>query len=251
MIGGVNMSYSVKALEYFQNAHHIIVHTHIQKKELKEHDGFKKVSISVIPLGVDIGLFRPVKKELKNIQLLYVGRISRLKQIEKTIECLNYIVNVRKENVKLSIIGPNSDAAYLKELKFLVFNLKLDKYVTFIGSLKQEELIPYYQSASLLLLPSKHESFGMVMVEAMSCGTPVIALKGSGGPDEIIKEGLNGFLCEESTFNHQVYQVISAKNRLLELGLNSRKLVEDKWSLNYTTKCFRRSIEMILKRNEQ
>ena len=245
MIGGLNVSYTNNALQYYHNAHHVIVHTQVQKNSLKKQDGFKNITIEVMPLGVDTALFKPKLNTYNNMQLLYVGRISRLKQIEKTIESLNYIVNVKMENVQLHIIGPSSDLSYLNELKLLVSKFDLDNHVTFVGSLKQEELIPYYQNASLLLLPSKHESFGMVMVEAMACGTPVIALKGAGGPDEIIENGLNGFLCEASGFNQKVYKVISSKTLLLELSTNSRKLAERKWSLEHTTNCFRKTINNV------
>lgn len=247
MIGGINMSYSSEALNYYKSANHVIVHTNYQKNNLKKHYGFKDTVLEVIPLGVDISVFKPLKIAKEETELLYVGRISRLKQIEKIIESLNFLVHTKKEYVTLNIIGPESDIRYLKELKSLVSQYRLSPQVKFKGSLSQEQLIPFYQKATLLLLPSKHESFGMVMVEAMACGTPVIALKGSGGPDEIVENAINGFLCTDESFKHRIYDVITSKELLLELSINSRKLVEKKWSLAVTTECFRKMLHRVFK----
>ncbi len=81
--------------------------------------------------------------------------------------------------------------------------LEVKDNINFVGSVEQKQLVPYYQKANLLLLPSAHESFGMVMVEAMACGTPVVALKGSGGPDEIIENGINGILTTKESMQKE------------------------------------------------
>ena len=93
-------------------------------------------------------------------------------------------------------------------VSFLIglWNIKIniENHVDFVGSVNQSELVPYYQKAQLLLLPSAHESFGMVMVEAMACGTPVAALSGAGGPDEIVVNGENGILATKENFSEKV-----------------------------------------------
>lgn len=246
MIGGIHMSDHSEAMHYYSNAHHLIVHTAFQKNQLKTQAAFKDLDIRVIPLGVDTDLFCPSKHFKNNFKLLFVGRISRLKQIEKGIEALDYLINKKQMAATLDIIGPVSDEAYFTELKNQVKSLKLQESVTFIGSLKQEELIPYYQAASVLVLPSQHESFGMVMVEAMSCGTPVVALEHAGGPDEIVVSGKNGFLCNPSDFNTKVYELLSTKQLFLNCRRNSRQFVLSNWSLEHTTQCFRASVEAVL-----
>ncbi len=248
MVGGIHMSTTSKALQYYKRAHHIIVHTQIQKNNLKQIEGFKELTIKVIPLGIETQLFKPLLTKTNQKKLLYVGRISRLKQIEKTIEAVCFLVN-SNTNAYLNIIGPISDQVYFSELKALVVTYKLQDKVKFMGSLKQQELIPFYQQASLLLLPSKHESFGMVITESMSCGTPVIALKGSGGPDEIIVNNVNGYLCTPQSFNQKVFEFINSDQKLLELNTNSRKLVEEKWSIEYTTECLLDSINSVFSSN--
>src|SRR5690606_15427167 len=206
MIGGIHVSDDIRAKEYYQKAHHIIVHTEVQKKQLLQKEIFRNLNIRVMPLGIDTSLFTPKRKNPEQIELLFVGRISRLKQIELCIETLAYLLNNQKRKVNLTIVGPVSDESYYSELKKLAKHLQIEEHLKFVGSVAQEQLVSFYQKANLLLLPSAHESFGMVMVEAMACGTPVAALKGSGGPDEIVEDGINGILAVKETYTKRVLE---------------------------------------------
>lgn len=246
MIGGLHMSYTGKALEYYQNANHIIVHTLQQKQEILKNANFSKLDIRVLPLGIDTNLFQPSKdKRFDKFKLLYVGRLSRLKQIEIAIDSINFL----KQNgiaCTFTIIGPISDGDYYKELLQKVeANDCLDS-VRFLGSKSNTELISYYQESHLLLFPSAHESFGMVMTEAMACGVPVVALKGAGGPDEIITNGVDGILTEKENFSKEVYEVLNSQEKLLQLSQSARIKVVNKFSLEMTTKLMQDSIASAL-----
>ena len=193
MIGGIHISYDLRAKTYYENAHHIIVHTEVQKRQLLQNEVFKNLNIRVMPLGIDTSIFIPKEKTSNSIELLFVGRISRLKQIELCLETLAFLIESQSRKVTLTIVGPVSDELYFSELKALAIQLQIPEKVDFVGSVEQSKLVPYYQKANLLLLPSAHESFGMVMVEAMSCGTPVVALKGSGDRMRLLKMVLMGY----------------------------------------------------------
>jgi len=119
-------------------------------------------------------------------------------------------------------------------LKNLVIKLDLIDNVNFIGSVKQEQLVSFYQDADVVLLPSKHESFGMVITEAMACGTPVIALEGSGGPEEIILNGFDGLVVPIENYSHTVLKLLTDQSLLKELSKNSLVSVKNKWSQNRT-----------------
>lgn len=245
MIGGLHVSNEPKDMEYYKKAHHIIVHTAIQKKTLKNTLGFENLDIVVMPLGVDTTIFKPENKPyIEVIELLYVGRISRLKQIEIAIKSVSFCIKKGVNKIHMNIIGPISDLIYFEELKQLVKSLKLETFVTFKGSVAHYELVPYYQNAHLLLLPSAHESFGMVIIEAMACGTPVIGLKGSGGPEEIIVNDLNGVLCNEIDFSEKVFANIDI-DKQEKLSIRSRKDVIEKWSIEVTTKILNQSIKKV------
>ncbi len=245
MIGGIHVSDDLQAKEYYQNAHHIIVHTELQKKQLLQRTVFKNLNIQVMPLGIDTSVFTPKEKTSNTIELLFVGRISRLKQIELCLETAALLIEAQSKKVALTIVGPISDELYFSELKTLAVQLRITEQVNFVGSVEQSQLVPYYQKAHLLLLPSAHESFGMVMVEAMACGTPVAALKGSGGPDEIIENGINGILTTKDKYAEQVLDYVQTEELALTLSKNARLLVEQKWSLAQTENALRNAINMI------
>lgn len=245
MIGGIHISDSEALRRYYQKAHHIIVHTQLQKNSLLQADIFKKADIRVMPLGVDTDVFKPVPKSNQNIELLFVGRITRLKQIELCLDTLAFLLANQNKKVFLNIIGPISDEGYYKELLELARQRNISEYLRFLGPLQQNDLVPHYQKAHLLLLPSAHESFGMVMVEAMACGTPVAALKGAGGPDEIIEHGVNGILTTKDNYAQKILDFVQSESLVVTLGKNALFAVEQKWSLAQTEDVLRNSIKAI------
>jgi glycosyltransferase involved in cell wall biosynthesis len=245
MLGGIHISDDLKAKTYYQKAHHLIVHTEIQKRELLQNSVFNNLNIRVMPLGIDTSIFIPQKESSSKIELLFVGRISRLKQIELCLQAVALLVKSQDKEVVLNIVGPVSDGQYFSELKILAAQLNIENQIKFVGSVKQNHLVPYYQKANLLLLPSAHESFGMVMIEAMACGTPVLALKGAGGPDEIVENGLNGILATKENYVEKVLDFVQSETLAFSLSKNARLIVEQKWSLAQTENALRNSINMV------
>ncbi|RNC86886.1 MAG: glycosyltransferase family 1 protein [Winogradskyella sp.] len=245
MIGGLSIATGPKALDYYKGAKHIIVHTKKQKESLLQLDGFKTLDVRVIPLGIDTSTFKPKKKDRSSKSLLYVGRISRLKQIELAIDALHYCKN-RGVDCKLKIIGPFSDKHYFDELREKIRVLKLQHNTEFIGPVPYSQLVEHYQNASLLLLPSQHESFGMVAVEAMACGTPVAAITGSGGPDEIITHNVDGFLTTKQNYASLVYEVINNLSNYSEVSSNCRATVLKKYSEEVTSQLIYKSVKHAL-----
>lgn len=245
MLGGLHISKDEKTMDYYRKAHHIIVHTEVQQRQLLSTPEFENLSIKVMPLGIDTNRFKPKPILKDGIELLFVGRISRLKQIELCLEVLGHLLKNQEKDAHLTIAGPVSDAAYHLELLTLCDNLNIKENVDFTGTIAQQGLVPYYQKADLLLLPSKHESFGMVMVEAMACGTPVAALEGAGGPDEIVEDGVNGILATKESFSVRILDYFKSDVQQQLFSKNSRKVTEEKWSLTQTISSLRTSIEAI------
>lgn len=248
MIGGLHMSYHDEALNYYKNAHHIIVHTNHQKNELLRHPNFSNLDIRVLPLGIDTNHFEPIQKSGQNNSFIitFVGRISRLKQIEVAIEAVAYCKTKGMHTIQLNIIGPKSDTIYFNELNSLIKKIDCQDNIHFIGTISHENLVPYYQNCDILALPSKHESFGMVMIEAMACGAPVIALKDSGGPDEIISNNEDGILTTNQLYGPTLFELLSDKEKLKSMSINARIKVEKRFSLNKTSEVLHESIKSAL-----
>ena len=162
----------------------------------------------IIPPGVDVSHFYPIPSDeaktyvgLKpeNRMILFVGRIEPLKGVDTLIEAMACL-QLREENhpVHLAIIGgdpsasPEDMTVEMARLQKLCDDLGLDQSVIFLGKRDQDKLPYYYSAAEVLVMPSHYESFGMVALEAMACGTPVIASE-VGGLAYLVRDGETGF----------------------------------------------------------
>jgi D-inositol-3-phosphate glycosyltransferase len=168
-------------------------------------------NISVVPAGVDLNLFRPIPRAEAKMRIgvppdhkviLFVGRIQPLKGIDTLIRAMKQVVDRHaelKDRVCVSIIGgdPNPDSelelAEFQRLEQLRRELGIGDLVTFLGAKDQDSLVYYYSAAETVVMPSHYESFGMVALEAMACGTPVIG-SDVGGLSFSIEDGFNGYL---------------------------------------------------------
>lgn len=167
--------------------------------------------VEVVPGGVDLDRFRPGSRAVARVALglsrqadvlLFVGRIQRLKGIEVVLRAAAELRARRpaRELVVLVVGGRPAgkgrggpEQRELARLQALAGRLGLADIVRFIGAVQQRELPTYYQAADATIMPSTYESFGLVAVESLACGTPVVASQ-VGGLRSIVEDGRNGFL---------------------------------------------------------
>jgi glycosyltransferase involved in cell wall biosynthesis len=247
MLGGQHYTDTPANREYYKNANHILVHTQLQKREMERLELFKGLDIRVFPLGVDCEVFSPKKTKNSSPQLLYVGRIVELKRIHLAIEAIRLLKNNGFPKAHLNIIGPIFSEAYFRELKNLVKDGNLEPNVSFLGHKPHSELPTYFQEADLFTLPSDKETFGMVMIEAMACGTPVAGIDCPGGPADVIVQLKNGLLSTPENYCKTVLDYFLNPEQAKNIESNARKKVLDEYSIQATFKVLRESVQSALK----
>lgn len=195
--------------ELIHRVDHLIAATPVDKNHMIEHYDAPADKISVVSPGVDLTLFKPLAKRLARQHLgipvdhkmiLFVGRIQPLKGIDILLHALALVkqhLPHLEQDICLAIIGGEANAeaenAEMARLQHLRITLGLEEMVTFLGSKDHDTLVYYYAAAEMVVVPSHYESFGMVAVEAMACGTPVIA-SDVGGLTFSVADGFNGYL---------------------------------------------------------
>jgi len=191
-----------------RSCHHIIASTEKEKEELILHYGSSPERISVVPCGVNLELFQPVDKEMAKEELgfvndnviLSVGRIEPLKGIEQLLKAMPYLQNSHRP--RLVLIGGDENSQYeIERLKRLSRDLHIEDSVTFLGSVKQERLPYFYSAADVCVIPSYYESFGLVALESLACGTPVVATD-VGDFKSIIRQGETGYVVADDEPHH-------------------------------------------------
>jgi D-inositol-3-phosphate glycosyltransferase len=160
--------------------------------------GVPQARISVVPCGVDLDLFQPRGRAAGRRRLgwpageetmLFVGRPAPLKGLENLIEALA-LLRPRHPRLTLRVVG-GDDAQGPPAAIRRAQALGVAEAVAFMGRIEQTDLPFYYSAADLLALPSYYESFGLVVLEALACGTPVAATA-VGVVPAVIQAGWNG-----------------------------------------------------------
>ena len=182
----------------------VLVTSHREGANLVRFYDAETARIAVVPCGVNLDLFRPLDRNTARRRIgagpdeklvLFVGRFAPEKGLDRLLQAVARLKHIHK--LRLIVVGGDGerDAAYRRMLE-LSRACGIADRVAFTGRIDQADLPPYYSAADLLALPSSYESFGMVALEAMACGTPVIASR-VGGLQYTVEDGRTGFLIPE------------------------------------------------------
>lgn len=189
--------------DLIKSCQHIVATTDKEKDQLIHFYDALPQMISIIPCGVNLDLFKPINKSLARRHLgfdiehilLFVGRVVPLKGIERLLKAMTYL---EAKELKLLIVGGDDySRSELDRLKRLARRLRIHDSVSFLGSVNQEVLPYFYSAADVCILPSYYESFGMVALESLACGTPVVSTD-VGGLKSFIKKGDTGYIVNDN-----------------------------------------------------
>lgn len=194
-------------------ANQIIAATDIDRAHMLRFYHAPAHRITVIPGGVNLRLFRPIARAEARRRLglpqdqpvvLFVGRIQRLKGVDVLLEAFSLLepAAARSRAAQLLVVGgtpagaPGRRAAEERQtqrLGRLALQLGIAARVRFVGAVEQELLPFYYSAADVTVMPSAYESFGLVALESLACGTPVVATR-VGGLATIVRDQETGYL---------------------------------------------------------
>ncbi|HSW81264.1 MAG TPA: glycosyltransferase [Candidatus Saccharimonas sp.] len=179
-----------------------------ERDDIVQLFGVTPEKISIIPVGVDTVQFRPystrtIRKRLglpvNGELILYVGRLEWRKGIATLVEAIQSL-SEQWQGVALYIIGGGTtksskklDNDELSRLQNVIKELGLQDRVHFLGAKPQTQMAQYYAAADACAVPSYYEPFGIVPIEAMGCGTPVVASR-TGGMQFTVDDGVTGHL---------------------------------------------------------
>lgn len=197
--------------------------------------------VAVVPCGVDLDRFRPLGKDQARQALglrqddriiLFVGRIEPLKGIDILIGAAAQLED--QPDFHVLIVGGDKRAQReVRELRDLAAGLGIGDHICFVGAVDHEQLPLFYNAADVCVVPSYYESFGMVAVEAMACGTPVVASR-VGGLATTVSDGETGYLipwrCPEP-FAERLDMLLANEELRRSLGNAAREAVKRyRWS---------------------
>ncbi len=195
-----------------------------------ERMGVGREKIFVVPNGVEVEKFasKPSRKTAKSKNyfekyspfVLFVGRVHESKGLAYLLEAIHGL------DCNLVVLG--KDAGYGEKLRQKLAEMGLSKRVFVVGEQPPEKLVEAYRACELLALPSEWEAFGVVLVEAMAAGKPVVASDRGGAP-LIVEEGMTGFIvpyADSQKLRKKIGLLLKNKSLAKKMGEAGRKAAQ-------------------------
>jgi mannosylfructose-phosphate synthase len=203
---------------------------------------FESPDLVIIPPGVDTKRFKPLEPGQTDLEInvpgKYVFALSRIDSNKGLDYLIQAFARVPAETGAYLVIGGGSknpkgvEIEVVANLNRLVGELGLGDRVIFTGYVPDEMLAPYYRNAELFVLPSKYEPFGMTTLEAMSCGTPVVATR-FGGIRDNLKNGVDSLLVDPSNpdeLSKAIASILTDEEKASKLAEQGMKTIAERFS---------------------
>ncbi|MGB3309235.1 MAG: glycosyltransferase family 4 protein [Nodosilinea sp.] len=207
-------------------ADHIFVPSSMTRQSLLDA-GIPSERISVIPYGAPVDYFKPQARPDRKFRALFVGRIGPRKGVHYLLKAWK---KLRLYDAELKLVGINEfPPGWLESHR---------DYIHYLPSVPHASLKQHYCSASVFVFPSLVEGFGLVQLEAMACGIPIITTPNAAGPD-IITDGVEGFIVpirDSATLQVKIEWCYEHPEELAEMGLAARRKAESSTWITYRQK---------------
>jgi D-inositol-3-phosphate glycosyltransferase len=187
----------------------IVVPTQQDKEYLIQYYNAPVDKIRIVPCGVNFGLFKPLDKASARRYLafstddgivLYVGRYAPIKGLDRLFKTFRNLMHL--SHLRLVMVGGDGEhSPMFRQLQSKAKALHIENRLMFAGRVDQETLPQYYSAADVLVVPSYYESFGLVALEALACGTPVVTTP-VGAMEKIVQNGVTGYVATDSDPQH-------------------------------------------------
>lgn len=207
-----------------KNIQDITVLTPYVKKKIEDMCAGR---IYVVPIGINDDYFNIANDEIKN-RLLFIGGIEPRKGLIHLLRAINIIKN-EIQDIDLHIVGMIRKKGYYNELEKYIKDNDLDRNIKFLGFLDMEDNKREYGECSIFVLPSREESQGLVLVEAMAAGNPIVA-SNIGGIPYVVDNNETGFLVEYGNAGQlaeKILLLLKDKDLRIHMGAKGRERAKE------------------------
>lgn len=205
--------------EIARRADRILVATPGERELLATHYGAGDRCSIVVP-GVDVDAFTPGEGTRSDPPFfLVVGRLERLKGVDSALEALARLTH---PSVRLVVVGDDGgERGERDRLRRIASELGIATRVDFAGSLDRGRLAHLYRRATACLFPSYSETFGLVALETLACGTPLVTTR-SAGVASVVEDGVSALLVERGGFQVAMQRLLDDPDLVRRLGAGGR-----------------------------
>lgn len=216
-----------------------------------------RADIEVVPYPVDTNIFSPARaieetdggetNADREPTVLFVGRYNDPRKNTPAIVEAFARIHESVPDARLQLIGDEPDA----DLRQLAKDLGVASAVEFIDHVPNEALPAYYRGADVFAIPSHQEGLAIVGLEAMACGTPIVATR-CGGPEDYVKDGESGYLVptdDVEALAARLQILLTDSTRCRSYGQRSREIVEDEFSREQVSERFEEAFDRLGRAN--